>query len=253
MTYDALDRPNSRTYTTGADTAATDSVGYTYDQDVLGTLYSVSTTPGTGSSAPATSNVYLHDAFGRVTTSKQTVGSAGPFQFGYSWTLSDQLTQMVYHSGRTVNYTLDSSDRVTGIAAGSTYAQNISYTAAGTLSSMQLGNAVTETHSWNDRFQETGVTAGSMLSLNMYPCQNGLTACASGNSGRVYRQTIGIGGTIRADQEFAYDNLNRLTKAMEKGTTGFDINTAICPDASSSWCEQGFDINAAVCPDASSS
>ncbi len=42
------------------------------------------------------------------------------------------------------------------------YASNITYTPASDVSSMAMGNGVTEQFSWNDRLQLTGITAGRL-------------------------------------------------------------------------------------------
>ena len=95
----------------------------------------------------------------------------------------------------------------------------VAYTAAGNVSSLALGNGVTEQSSWNDRLQMTGLAAtqaggSSVLSLNFYPCANQATACPTGNTGSVQSQTIAAAG-LNVTQTYSYDAANRLSGASE--------------------------------------
>ena len=97
------------------------------------------------------------------------------------------------------------------------YASSLSYAAHGALSGMTLGNGIAESHSFNSRLQQTGVTAGS-LALNFYPCDNGQTTC-SYNNGNIWRERIQNAAlTAAVTEEYRYDALNRLKTATE-GTT----------------------------------
>jgi RHS repeat-associated protein len=95
--------------------------------------------------------------------------------------------------------------------------------------------------SYRDRLQLTGLNAGNALALNIYPCDQGLTACSSGNIGATWRETITTNGALNAIQEFRHDSLNRLLTASEK-TAPF-TNGPTCPDSTSVWCRQfNFDV-----------
>jgi len=50
----------------------------------------------------------------------------------------------------------------------SIYAAGITYTTHGGLSSLALGNGVTEAHSWNDRLQQVGISAGPRAARAAY-------------------------------------------------------------------------------------
>jgi len=132
--YDGLNRPGSISYTLNASSyttnsvtysiAATPTVSYVYDADFKGALTSVSNSVGSTS--------YAHDAFGRIASSTQTVGTT-PHMFNYGYSLTDTLTYMKYPSGREVNYALDAADRVTtvqNVTGGGSYA-TAAYTPAG--------------------------------------------------------------------------------------------------------------------------
>jgi hypothetical protein len=127
-----------------------------------------------------------------------------PYSFtNYQYSLTDQLTSVTYSSGRKISYTLDAADQVTavnGTPSGGTpapYASNITYSAAGDLATLPFGNGITESHTWNSRFQQTGISAGNLLGLGYTYCPNGQAQCPSGNTGTPWQHTIAIGGRTR--------------------------------------------------------
>ena len=134
MTYDGLNRIKNRNYAVGT-AASTPNVTYEYDQDFRGALSPVSTS--------ASSTAYTHDAVGRVATSTQTTASIAYPAFHYSYSLSDQLTQVLYPSGRTVNYTLDSAGRTTEVKDGITLSNyaTLTYKAPGLVNTLAMRNA----------------------------------------------------------------------------------------------------------------
>jgi RHS repeat-associated protein len=145
-----------------------------------------------------------------------------------------------------LQYSLDTAGRVSGVAgtmagASTPYVSGMSYNAASAPLTIPFNNGVTETHAWNDRLQHTGVSAGNLLSLNFYPCDQGLTQCASGNNGKIWRQNISVGGAFKASQEYRYDAVNRLYAVGEQTTTGFSPS---CSDTSAVWSQQ-FNYDAA--------
>ena len=232
LTYDGLNRMKTRTYTVAGSTAATPSVCYGYDADYFGALSSVSTSSA-GCPATAGSNTsstaYTHDGFGRISTSSQTMGTGSPYLFSYGYSLTDQLTQMTYPSGRQVSYALDAADRVQtvqNVTGGGNYASSITYTPAGGLSSMTMGNGVTQQLTWNDRQQPLSISAKSasntaLLTLGLYPCASQATSCTSGNNGNLQSQTITMPNLSTLTQSYTFDSLNRLTNASETGGSGW--------------------------------
>src|SRR5258708_25797772 len=115
---------------------------------------------------------------------------------------------------------LDDKGRVkTGLldkVGSTTYASNLQYAAHGGLTSMSLGSGMTESYTWNDRLPQTGVSAGSLLTLNSFPCAGGAVFWYN-NNGNIQQQTITLPGTT-ATQQYGYDSLNRLTAATETRT-----------------------------------
>ena len=135
------------------------SCEFSSDGDWTGALSGVSST--IGSLTFGTS--YTHDGFGRIATSKQTTAGV-EYLFSYQYSLADQLTEIHYPSGRIVGYVPDSAGRVQYVRNGVTSANyaTMNYTPAGAVSSMAMGNGLTESWTWNDPASgdETGHCAG---------------------------------------------------------------------------------------------
>ena len=137
---------------------------------------------------------------------------------------------MTYPSGRQVNYVLDAADRVTtvqNITGNGNYA-TLNYKASGAVNAMTTGNGVTQTFSWNDRVQPTGLAVTgsgqtSLLTLGFFPCASGATSCTTGNNGNLQSQTIALPG-LSMTQSYSYDHLSRLTGAAETGGAGWTQN-----------------------------
>jgi len=220
--YDGLNRVTYKSYNDG-----TPAVTYQYDQDYKGALFSVTNAVGNGT-------VYHHDGFGRVSSSMQTTVSYTYPAMSYSYALTDQLTSITYPSGRKVTYTLDAAGRINSVAGslngvGNTnYASNLQYAAHGGLASLYLGSGMTESYTWNDRLQQTGVSTGTALTMNFYPCAGSQFSC-SNNNGNIQQQSISLPGAS-ATQQYGYDSLNRLTVAAENGTPN-------CGVGGGTWCQ----------------
>jgi RHS repeat-associated protein len=241
VTYDALNRPLSKSYSGGA----APSVTYCYD----GTA---ATTGGGGctSASPAIPNPLGHltqeyssasvttytafDGMGHVTASSQLTGgttyafgaAASP---GYAYNLSGQLTSETYPSGRQVTYDFDAAGRTAHVknpaTGGVTYADlslfnpggnQYGYAPNGGIQTMTLGNAVVENWSWDPiRLMPTQTQIGSLLTLNYYYCPSGGTSCSS-NNGNMLGQSITTPTLGTVTQNYSYtDGFNRLTSAAE--------------------------------------
>ena len=176
------------------------------------------------SSSVSTTEYTSFDTMGRVTGHKQTTDSTA-YTTGYTYNLSGALLEETYPSGRKVRNTLNTNGDLSLVEtqpSGGTYqtrANNFTYTAAGAVSSMQLGNGRWESTQYNSRLQPTQIALGTtqngtdQLKLNY---DYGTTA----NNGNVQSQTITVptvGGNIgfTAVQAYTYDFLNRLKSATE--------------------------------------
>ena len=214
MTYDALNRLVTKSYSNG-----TPTVTYCYDGKVA--------VSGGGSCAasPAIPNPLAHltqeyssasvttytafDALGDVTFStQQTPSTTGTlYQFGtsspgYVYNLAGQLTSETYPSGRQVAFDFDAAGRAAHLknpaTGGVTYADlslfnpggnQYAYAPNGGIQTMTLGNAVAENWTWDPiRLPPTQTKIGSLLTLQYSYCPSGRTSCSS-NNGNMLRQT----------------------------------------------------------------
>ena len=217
--YDALNRVTQRSYT---DT--TPAVNYTYDNlpNAKGKLTKVS-------SSVSTTEYTGFDILGRVTSHKQTTDGTA-YTTGYNYNLSGALIEETYPSGRVVKNVLDNEgdlalveSRKNPNAGFFTYANSFTYTAAGAVSSLQLGNGKWESTQFNSRLQPTQIALGTV--------QNGTDKLkldysygTTANNGNVQSQTITVNRSNQTplvfNQSYVYDSLNRLKLAEEMtGTT----------------------------------
>ena len=244
--YDALNRVIKRCYTvanpqgdpancsqlTTQDTNQnTLAVTYVYDDvtNAKGKLTKVIT--GNTSTPFSKTEYQVFDTMGRVTQSQQTTDGVTYPAMTYGYNLSGGLIEEKYPSGRVVKNELDADGGLSVVKSKKSqnagywnYAEQFTYTAAGAVSSMQLGNGTWESTTFNSRLQPTQIALGTVqngvdkLKLNF---DYGTTA----NNGNVLSQTItvatvGSNTGFTATQTYSYDSLNRINDAKEMiGTT----------------------------------
>lgn len=243
--YDALSRITKRCYkvrtsTLGATTCAgasgetavtnTPDVTYTYGTSApaIGALTQVSTGTGTNSS---TTDFVAFDDVGRVIQSKQTTdgvvygNGSTDSTMTYTYNLAGELLEQRYPSGRVVKTTLGRSGDLMQIQShksGDTarnYANGFTYTAAGGVSAVRLGNGKWESTQFNARLQPTQIALGSSAgNTNLLKLDYGYGTTQ--NNGNVVSQTIsvptvGASTGFVATQTYTYDPLNRLKDAVE--------------------------------------
>lgn len=215
--YDSLNRVKTRTYNDG-----TPNVTYVYDTapNGKGRLASVS-------SSVSTYTYTGYDVLGRVKSSSQTTDGVTYTMPDYQYDLADNLTSEQYPSGRVVKTNYDVAGRVAGVknqATGIYYAgaatgsaDNIQYAASGAASAVKLGNTLWERTDFNSRLQPTQIRLGtvadasSVLRLNYT-----YGADDSHNNGSLRTQTITLPGMTQSYvQTYGYDEMNRLTSAVE--------------------------------------
>ena len=146
------------------------------------------------------------------------------------------MVEQKYPSGRVVKNVLDNDGNLALVQSKKNansgffnYAKSFSYTAAGALSSMQLGNGKWESTVFNTRLQPMQIALGgtpnatNLLKLNF--TYN--TANNNDNNGNVVSQTITTPSETHsttypafvATQVYSYDSLNRLKSAEETSPT----------------------------------
>ena len=176
-----------------------------------------------GHSSVSTTEYTSFDIMGRVTGQKQTTDGTA-YTTGYTYKLNGALDEETYPSGRVVKNVLTQNGDLSIVESKKnstlgffSYAKNFTYTAAGAVGSMQLGNGKWESTAFNSRLQPTQIALGTTrgttdkLKLNF---DYGTTA----NNGNIQNQTITVAGTggFTAVQNYNYDSLNRLQAADEK-------------------------------------
>ncbi|HEV7646404.1 MAG TPA: RHS repeat-associated core domain-containing protein [Pyrinomonadaceae bacterium] len=219
-TYDALNRVTQRSYTTPNGTPghyqATPTVSYTYDDKThaKGKLTKVS-------SSVSTTEYTSFDLLGRVTAHKQTTDGSD-YTTAYAYNLSGALVEETYPSTRKVRSTLDASgdlveveSRKNSSSAYWSYANSLTYNAAGEVTAMRLGNGLWESTAFNARLQPTQIAVGSMPgTTNLLKLDYGYGTTQ--NDGNVRSQTITVPGLNQPFiQNYTYDSLNRLLSATE--------------------------------------
>ncbi len=229
--YDNLNRPFRRTYTPtkslpAGTYTATPTVDLFYDgrgltpapANSLGKLVrvasSVSDTRYTG-----------FDTMGRITSSAQIVDGT-TYPFSYEYTFSGALKSQTYPSGRVVQNTFDTVgdlSTVTGQQPGQsqkTYASDFNYafTDTGATSRVKLGNQLWESTVYNKRLQATTTAVGTTQNAtNVLKVDFGYGGTNNGNiqTQTITVPTVGTSAGFTATQTYGYDNLNRLTSAVE--------------------------------------
>jgi len=235
--YDQLYRELTRTYSNGDP-----SLSFTYDQSACLSLsacqnigHRTSMTDGAGSESWA----YEVDKPNlRSIHQEQRTTNSSPSNITktttYYLNLAGNVTQLVYPTGRTVNYTYDSADRpstAADSANGITYATDwktpgsgclanaVCYTPQGSIYNMSAGqtssyNGFNISETFNNRLQPNEIKAGSAIDITY----NFVDPVTLKNAGHVYGITNNLNSS--RSQSFTYDQLNRISTAKTTSTTG---------------------------------
>ena len=224
-TYDALNRVIQRTYANEPGGQDTPDVTYSYDNlpNAKGKLTKVS-------SSVSTTEYTAFDTLGRVLSHEQTTDGHN-YTTGYAYNLSGALIEETYPSGRVVKNVLDIDGDLSLVQSKKnqnfgyhTYASSFTYTAAGAVGSMQLGNGKWESTQFNSRLQPTQIALGTVQS-GADKLKLDYSYGTTTNNGNVQSQaiavpTVGTNQGFTATQTYTYDSLNRLKDAKEMiGTT----------------------------------
>jgi RHS repeat-associated protein len=241
--YDAIRRETGRTYSNGDP-----SVSITYDQAACLNLtacqnigHRTSMTDAAGSEAWAyevdkTNLRSIHQEKRTTNSSPSNITKTTTYYLD----LAGNVTQLVYPTGRTVNYTFDSADRpstAADSANGITYATDwktppastncvasaVCYTPQGSVYGMSIGQSTSFTgfnfsETYNNRLQPSELKASSSAGSAIDITYNFVDPTSHGNAGHVY--SIANNLTSGRSQAFAYDQVNRITSAGTTATTG---------------------------------
>ena len=235
--YDALNRVKTRTYSNEPTGQTTPAVDYYYDllPNAKGKLIEVD-------NGVSETKYLSFDTMGRVTSSQQKTDGTTYNPMTYVYNLSGALIEETYPSGRVVRNVLDNDGELSVVQSKKNtnagfwnYAQHLTYTAAGAVSSMQLGNGRWESTVFNSRLQPEQIALGSTknatdkLKLNF---SYTTTPTSTDNNGNILSQTVTVPTETRggmtydgftATQTYTYDSLNRIKTAEETipGQTGW--------------------------------
>jgi YD repeat-containing protein len=209
--YDALNRITAKTFPA----ASSENVAYTYDDTTsghfgIGRLDTITDESG--------STAFIYDSRGNVVQETRTIaGTAYVTQYVYD--PADRLTQMVYPSGRIISYARDTLGRVTAVttqasssAPPATIAADIAYKPFGPIASMDYGNGLARSYSYDSDYRLTDLVTGDAdtfvqdLTYGYDDADNILSIADAITSGR--------------SQTFTYDDLFRLKTAAASGTYG---------------------------------
>jgi RHS repeat-associated protein len=168
------------------------------------------------------------DILGRVTASKQTTdgvtygNGSTDSAMTYTYNLGGAMIEQQYPSGRVVKNTVDATGDLAMVQSKEnsstiykTYANDFTYTAAGAVGSLKLGNGRFESTTFNSRLQPTQIGLGtSESSQNILKLEYDYGTNA--NNGNIQSQTITVPGMSHSlFQNYTYDSLNRLESAIE--------------------------------------
>lgn len=248
FTYDALNRVKTKNYSD-----STPSVSYFYDGNpgalptgaTLPPAYQVGTALGrlvavvtpTTARQSATGSFYTYDVPGRIISSVQLT-EGGFFANSATYNQASLIEQHTYPSQKVVTNTYQKLGQVangqldTVSRDGQTLSSDLLYNAAGALEQQKLGNELFHTISYNSRLQPTTISLGSAPSgisrssywssnyeygsLNQPATSPGASVDSTKNNGNIARITLTHGeNAVPFEQQFSYDNLNRLSQAAE--------------------------------------
>jgi RHS repeat-associated protein len=220
-TFDVLNRPVSKSYSSVANVGGTSTISYFYDgQGVTGGTVNYAINKLTKVVNDVSSFEYRNfDALGRNTEGRQILDGVN-YDSSYTFNLAGSLVKETYPSGRVVedvysqgasNLSSVSSRGANGVTR--TYASGFVYSPKGKTTKFQYGNGLWEEASYNDREQLVGISLRKQTtSLWSVSYDYGTTD----NNGNLKSQTILHPGiTQPLVQTYLYDSLNRLTQARE--------------------------------------
>jgi RHS repeat-associated protein len=219
MAYDELHRIVSKTYSNEPAGSETPDVTYQYYSTSQYIAAPLRKRLKKVITSVADTTYEDYDALGRVLRTKQNIAgySANPIQIDYTWFPHDVLSSQTYPSGRVVSYGADSVGRTVSAVSGiKTYADSVEFTADGRMKQMRMGNNLWATMAYYPPGTPTEyrLRQGDSDLLKLEYNFSGTT-----NNGNVLSQTTSRGG-INWEQDFEYDNVNRLTRVTETGGQG---------------------------------
>jgi RHS repeat-associated protein len=234
--YDALNRIVKRCYRTNGTTTTCVNNTDTPEPNTLDVSYTYDNLPNAKGRLIKVDNGFSKteytefDTLGRVKKSKQTTDGTVYNEMLYGYNLSGALIEETYPSGRVVKNTLDNDGDLSQVQSRKAndsfrnYANSFTYTSAGAVSSLKLGNGKWENTQFNSRLQPIqiglGASATSQNSLKLNFDYGGADNNGNVKSQQITVPTVGATAGFTAVQTYTYDSLNRIKDAKELiGTT----------------------------------
>lgn len=209
--YDVLNRLTQKWE--GPSGTGTSLATFTYDQGTNGVGHRTGRTDTTGTTS------WAYNALGQITSETQTLGgTAYTTQATYD-AFGRALTQ-TYPSGETLTYTYNAQGAVASLSSslGNTYVSSIHYNASGKITSLNLGNGVAMTNTYDALTTRLKSTLSSKIPQNPLLSLT-YTYDLVGNIAQI------TDGTRNETTAYGYDALDRLTSV--NAYAGADSENAI--------------------------
>ncbi len=211
-TFDALDRVLTVVYPA----SPSENMTYTYDAHSA-TNFGVGLLTGLVDQSGTTT--FTYNERGDLLTDKDTIASKS-YTTTYSYDLADNVSKIIYPSGDSVSYLRDLASRInsaiytpTGGGASTTIVGNITYDPFGPVTSMQYGNGLTSTFTYNQNYLLTKLVTSGTASV-----QNLTIAYNAAN----YVSSLSDSLDSTRNQTFTYDAAYHLTQATgQYGTISY--------------------------------
>jgi RHS repeat-associated protein len=224
QTFDAADRITAHTFTGYSGEA----IAYTYDNTTSGNK---GVGRMTGFTDESGSTAITYDSFGNITKEVRVIGGK-TYTTSYSYDLANRLTEIIYPSGRYVDYTYNSSGylttvttKPTSIGSVTTLASSIVHKPFGPIVSFTYGNseALTKTFDNNYWLDDLVTTNGGTDIQNLtYGLDNagnltGITDNMAAGRDETYTvdalDRLHTASGVYGSRTYTYDNnSNRLTR-----------------------------------------
>ncbi|MFZ2725171.1 MAG: RHS repeat-associated core domain-containing protein [Methylococcaceae bacterium] len=219
LTYDALNRPLTKSYTTVVNVPATTQNTWTYDQGVNGIGRLTGVSDETGSTS------YSYDLQGRLLTKKQisTVNAVSLTQnLSYAYDAVGHLISQTYPSGVKITYGYDAQGKINTITVnGQTLLKDLIYQPFGLPKSWTWDNGLQLINgqwrngtSYSRNFDSAGY-------LNSYPLGTDTRNLIYDGGGRITAYTQ---NAISNNSSFGYDALDRLIGSSGINNQSYDYD-----------------------------
>jgi YD repeat-containing protein len=202
--YDALNRVTAKSF---LGTPA-ENVTYSYDATSGGNK---GIGRRTGIADPTGTTAYTYDERGNVIADARSIGGQS-YATGYAYDLADNVTQIVYPSGRIVDYSYDALGRISGVttkanagAAAETVASSVAYQPFGPLKGLTYGNGLSLVRT----FDSDGRLATHRVSFGAQDTQNLTYGYDTASNITTITDAVNAGRS----ESFGYDQLYRLVSA----------------------------------------